>query len=219
MVVADNKADKSSIKGTKESEKAKAETAKAKKRKYASRRGKNCPQLVTMPAKEPNKFPRSEKTQSVLLMPMSTNALYVRSDDIPWLLTYLADECDPGGSQGVRMFDDEDEGGAPICTVDGLDLKVDSNAQTLTTTALSGPLTGKVWKLNMRTSRRTSGVKWSPLVFRSRTRPRCRNGMRRGTTSNSYVHRSWGGESAVAGERARTTCERLSRGASVRRRV
>ena len=130
-----------------------SKTAKAKKRKYTSRRGKNCPRMVTMPAREPNKFPHSERTQNVLLLPMSTNALYIRSDDVPWLLTYLADECGPGGSQGVRMFDaedeDEDEDNARVCTVDGLDLKWDSTAETLTGTALSGPLEGKVWQMNM----------------------------------------------------------------------
>ena len=57
------------------------------------------------------------------------------------------------------------------------------------------------------------------MVFHSRARPRCRNGMRRGSTSNSYVHSSCVSESAVAGAHARTKCERLSRGASVRRRV
>ena len=92
-------------------------------------------------------------------MPLSTNALYIRSDDVPWLINYLADECGPGGSQGVKMLDDDDAGDdapvdetgddAPVCTVDGLGLKWDDAKETLTATALSGPLKDKVWTLSM----------------------------------------------------------------------
>ena len=122
--------------------------------------------MVTMPAREPNKFPRSETTHNVLLMPMSTNALYVRADDIPWLLTYLADECGPGGSQGVPMFDDEDDDAldgyeAKECHVAGLDIQWDRKSQTLVATALSGPLKDKVWKLNMENF---TEDKWNAVV-------------------------------------------------------
>lgn len=136
------------------------EKATGKKRKvYTSRRGKNTPQLVRMPAKEPNKYPHSTATHDVLLMPMSTNALYVRADDIPWLLTYLADECGPGGSQGVRMLDDVDDVEGVLtygreydekeCHVPGLGMKWDGQSQTVEATAYSGPHEGKIWKLAM----------------------------------------------------------------------
>ena len=82
------------------------EPQKKKHRAKPVKRCKNLATLVTMPAKEPNKYPNCTETVDVMLMALSTNAMWMRKDDIPWLVEYLADECGPSGSQGVAMLDD-----------------------------------------------------------------------------------------------------------------
>lgn len=118
---------------------------KAPKRKTKSRRGKNCPRLVTMPAKEPNKHPRNTATHNVLLLPMSTNSLWIRKDDIAWMIEYLADEVGPNGSQGVPTFD----GGVadePNCKAEGVHIWWDWHADDQwEATGLSGPLQDKTF--------------------------------------------------------------------------
>ena len=115
---------------------------KPRKRAYTSMRGNNNATLVTMPAKEPNKHPRRTETRDVLLMPLSTNALWIRKDDVPWMIEYLADEVGPSGSQGVPLIDDQDED-EPNCKAAGVYMEWDFD-DTVTAKWVSGPSAGKV---------------------------------------------------------------------------
>ena len=122
---------------------------KRKRTPYKSKLGKNCPRMLTMPAKEPNKHPHNMATRDVLVMPHSTNALYIRDEDIPWMICWLADECGPGGSQGVPVFDDDAD--EPNCSIDGIYIEWDHTAAvaTLTAKGVSGPLEGRVFNLSL----------------------------------------------------------------------
>ena len=51
---------------------AKKETKKRQRTPYKSKRGKNCPRLLTMPAREPNTYPNDTATRDVLTLPQST---------------------------------------------------------------------------------------------------------------------------------------------------
>ena len=86
-------------------------------RLYQSIRGVNIARLVTMPAKEPNKYPNCRDEVEILVLPKSTNSLWIRSTDVPWMIGYLTDEVGPGGSQGVMMIDDLDDATAGNCAV------------------------------------------------------------------------------------------------------
>ena len=116
---------------------------------YKSTLGKNSPRLLTMPAREPNRHPNDTATRDVLIMPQSTNSLYIRDEDVPWMICWLADECGPGGSMGVPVFDEvADE---PNCTIDGIYIEWDHTAATatLTATGVSGPLQGRIFNLSL----------------------------------------------------------------------
>ena len=125
------------------------EPAPKKRKTKLFKRCKNVACLLEMPAKEPNKYPDCTATVDVMLMPMSTNALWIRKADVPWLIEYLADECGPRGSQGVAMLDDGAEDSDATVVADAAvavhgrpyHLEWDFD-DTVTATWVDGPLKG-----------------------------------------------------------------------------
>ena len=70
----------------------------AKKRKvYTSKRGKNNITQIDMPEFEPTSHPNRVERRTITLLALSTNSLYLRVDDLDWLLTWLRDEIRSGG--------------------------------------------------------------------------------------------------------------------------
>ena len=109
---------------------------------YQSSRGQNIARLVTMPAKEPNKYPNRRDEVQILVLPKSTNSLWLRLSDVVWLIDYLTDEVGPDGSQGVPVIDSEDEAPAGNCDVANVYIEWDFN-DTVTATWLAGALKGR----------------------------------------------------------------------------
>ena len=63
-----------------------------------SKRGKNNITEVVMPEREPTAHPGTQRKRTVRLLAQSTNSLWLASDDIEWLVTWLADEYSTGGA-------------------------------------------------------------------------------------------------------------------------
>ena len=53
---------------------------------YVSIRQKNHVRMITMPEKEPNKYPRHTAVREVMILPLSTNSIWIRADDIRWMI-------------------------------------------------------------------------------------------------------------------------------------
>ena len=69
-----------------------------KRRKvYVSKRRQNLITEIEMRELEPTKHPNSERTRAVKLLPLSTNSLWLSTDDVGWLVSWLADELETGG--------------------------------------------------------------------------------------------------------------------------
>ena len=69
-----------------------------KRRKvYVSKRRQNLITEIEMRELEPTKHPNSERARAVKLLPRSTNSLWLSTDDVGWLLSWLADELETGG--------------------------------------------------------------------------------------------------------------------------
>ena len=97
-----------------------------------------------MPEKEPNKYPRHTAVREVMILPLSTNAMWIRADDIPWMIQYVADEIGPSGSQCVPAIGlEDDETNAPNCKADGVCITWDFE-DCWTATGTMGPLEGQV---------------------------------------------------------------------------
>ena len=64
---------------------------------YASKRGLNSIQLVSMPEYEPVSHPNRTEERMVRVLPLSTCSLYLCIDDISWLVRWLSDELRSGG--------------------------------------------------------------------------------------------------------------------------
>ena len=77
--------------------------------------------MITMPDKEPNKYPRHTAVREVMILPLSTNSIWIRAYDIRWMIQYVADVIDPSGSQCVPAIGlEDDETNAPNCKADGV---------------------------------------------------------------------------------------------------
>ena len=126
-------------------------TTPRKKRKgsYVSIRRKNHARMIKMPEKEPNKYPRHTAVREVMILPLSTNAMWMRADDVPWMIHYMADEIGPSGSQCVPTID-EDETDAQNCKVDGVRITWDFEG-CWTATGTMGPLEGQVLRCRVST--------------------------------------------------------------------
>ena len=134
------------------------QTPKKRKGHYRSVRSKNRVTLVTMPEKEPNKFPRHTAVHEVMVLPLSTNAVWMRKEDVPWMIEYLVDEVGPAGSQGVPAIAfEEDEEGQANCAVDGIRMEWDFE-DSWTATAVRGPLQGQSWRCKAST---LTPAKWA----------------------------------------------------------
>ena len=81
-----------------------SEIATPKKRKgqggkyYASKRGQNKIQTVTMPEYEPVSHPDKTEERNIRLLPTSTVSTWLCIEDIPWLVRWLSDELRSGGT-------------------------------------------------------------------------------------------------------------------------
>ena len=107
--------------------------------------------MILMPDKEPNKYPRHTAMREVMILPLSTNAIYIRADDIPWMIGFIADEFGPSGSQCVPMIGLEDgETHAPNCKADGVRITWDFE-DCWTATGTKGPLEGKSFRCKVST--------------------------------------------------------------------
>ena len=96
-----------------------------------------------MPAKEPNKHPNCRTEVEIVILPKSTNSLWIRSGDVPWMINYLSDEVGPGGSQCVKMIDDSDDATANNCAVPNLYIEWDFKDQ-IKATWVAGALKGRI---------------------------------------------------------------------------
>ena len=64
---------------------------------YSSTRGNHNIVTVALPEFEPTTHPDNTKTRTVRVLATSTNTLWLHSDDVGWLVTWLADEHQTGG--------------------------------------------------------------------------------------------------------------------------
>ena len=102
-----------------------------------------------MPEKEPNKHPRSTEMRQVMILPLSTNSIWLRAEDIPWMIQYMADEVGPSGSQCVPAIGlDDDETDAP--NADGVLIEWDFE-DCWRATCTMGPLAGQVFRCKVAT--------------------------------------------------------------------
>lgn len=66
--------------------------------RYKRQRRKRAELIVIMPDRAPCAFPKDKaKAKDVHVMADSTNQVWLAKEDVPWLLTYIADECGFGG--------------------------------------------------------------------------------------------------------------------------
>ena len=114
-----------------------------------------------MPDKEPNKYPRHTAMREVMILPLSTNAIYIRADDVPWMIGFIADEIGPSGSQCVPMIGLEDgETHAPNCKADGVRITWDFE-DCWTATGKEGPLEGQSFRCKVST---LTPEKWTAVA-------------------------------------------------------
>ena len=73
------------------------ETPKKRQSPYVSKRGKNTFTAVTMLELERTSHPDCEKKRTVRLLALSTSSLWLSTDDMEWLVTWLAAEYNMGG--------------------------------------------------------------------------------------------------------------------------
>ena len=62
-------------------------------------RRRTCQQVteVLMPQRDPRSHPDCTDTRKVRLLPLGTNSVWIAVADVPWMLTWLADEVESGG--------------------------------------------------------------------------------------------------------------------------
>ena len=102
-----------------------------------------------MPEKEPNKHPRCTEMRHVMILPTSTNSLWLRAEDIPWMIEFMADEVGPAGSQCVPPIDlDDDE--MNNYNADGVCIEWDFEDCWKATCTME-PLAGKVFRCKVST--------------------------------------------------------------------
>ena len=128
-------------------------------RKVRSKRGKNCPRMIDMPAKEPNKHPDAAGTYQALVLPASTNSIWLRQGDLPWFLEYLADEVGPAGSHGVPPIEGGGCDDEPNCAAENVYMEWDF-VDTVSAKWVQGPLKGKTVKTTVST---LTEEKWSKM--------------------------------------------------------
>ena len=120
----------------------KSDALSVPKGRVRSKRGKDAPRHLDMPAREHNKHPQSTARRSVMVLPTSTSSIWLRKEDLPWLLEYLRDEVGPDGSQGVAQIDDADDEEVPNCAAAGVYMEWDF-AGGVIAKWVQGPLKGK----------------------------------------------------------------------------
>ena len=75
-----------------------ASATPTKKRKvYISKRCKNNITEIDMPEFEPTSIPNRKERRTITLLALSTNSVWLRVDDLAWLVTWLRDELHSGG--------------------------------------------------------------------------------------------------------------------------
>ena len=100
---------------------------------------------VTMPMYSPTRYPGNAEDYSVTCVATNRTGkpkLWIAVDDIPWLVTYLADEL---GTGGVTV-DSAVAEASPNCKTPGLSIRMKPEGGTLTIYEahfVSGPLAGK----------------------------------------------------------------------------
>ena len=50
-----------------------------------------------MPQRDPRSQPDCTETRNARLLPLGTNSVWIAVADVPWMLTWLADEVESGG--------------------------------------------------------------------------------------------------------------------------
>ena len=90
---------------------------------------------------------------------MSTNAIWLREQDLAWLLEYLADEVGPEEAQGVPKTVSPDAVDAPNCLAENVYMEWDSN-DTVSAKWVQGPLKGKTVQTTVSTF---TEEKWSKM--------------------------------------------------------
>ena len=77
-----------------------------------------------------------------MVLPASTNALWLRKDDLQWFLGFLFDEIGPGGTQGVARVRDDAVQEPPNCKADHVYMEWDFEGIVMAKW-VHGPLVGK----------------------------------------------------------------------------
>ena len=143
-----------------------------------------------MPEKEPNKYPRHTAVREVMILPLSTNSIWIRADDIPWMIQYVADEIGPSGSQCVPAIGlEDDETNAPNCKADGVCITWDFE-DWWTATSTMGPLEGQVLRCRVSTFTKDNCsrlLKHAVMAFRSRRPPWSSESKQRMTFSKTFA--------------------------------
>ena len=97
-----------------------------KRRKvYVSKRRQNLITEIEMRELEPTKHPNSERTRAVKLLPLSTNSLWLSTDDVGWLVSWLADELETGGVPMEAAVADHEASLARNCHAPGVHIRWD----------------------------------------------------------------------------------------------
>ena len=112
-----------------------------------------------MPAKEPNKHPEAEGTRQIMVLPTSTNTIWISKEDIAWFIEYMADEVGPEGSQGVPQVGEGGGDDEPNCAAENVYMEWDF-VDTVSAKWVQGPLQGKSVQTTVST---LTEEKWSKM--------------------------------------------------------
>ena len=91
-----------------------------RKRAYTSVRAKDKVSKIEMPALERTKFPECEQKRTVQVYAAGTTAMWISSEDVEWLVQWVADEY---GTGGVAMIDEEADELEPNCEAPGVHIR------------------------------------------------------------------------------------------------
>ena len=94
-----------------------------KLRRYTRARKKDSVVKIEMPARERTANPTCEDKYTVSLLGVSTNSMWMAIEDMPWLMSWIADEFETGGVPMIA--DDAEDALQPNCDAPGIHMRWD----------------------------------------------------------------------------------------------